>query len=336
MSNMTTKSRRLSGVRATGRLHLGNYLGALKQWVAHQDQADNYFFIADLHGLTDLGQDHDAEGFRFARLNTIATYIGAGIDPNTSTLFLQSDVAQHTELMWYMATVARKSELERMTQWKDKRGKEQSASAALFFYPTLMAADILLYDADEVPVGDDQTQHVEIARDWAIRFNSYFGTTFVVPRAVIPQSGARVMDLQDPRSKMSKSAAGEDGTIFLDDSDESIARKIRRAVTDSAGVVAHDPERPGIANLVDLYATLSGSDRGAVEDAFGGKGYGDFKVQLADLVIGEISGLREQTAELRKDPGELSRLLSLGTDRATSVAEATCERARSALGLGPI
>jgi tryptophanyl-tRNA synthetase len=332
---MTTKRRRLSGVRATGRLHLGNYLGALRQWVEQQEDADNFFFIADLHGLTDAASEHDPVAFKHARLSTAAMYLAVGIDPSVSTLFFQSDVPEHTDLMWFLSSVAKKGELERMTQWKDKKGKGGGASSALFFYPVLMAADILLYDADEVPVGDDQRQHVEMARDWAIRFNHHFGNAFIVPSAVIPPAGARVMDLQRPNEKMSKSAKGE-GTIYLDDSDDEVVRKIKRAVTDSAGVVASDPERPGISNLVELYATIENSTTEEVTNKYEGQGYGVFKQDLADRMVELVRPIRDRVEGLRDDPHELHRQLSLGADRAQSVAHATAARAAEALGLGPI
>lgn len=328
--------RRLSGVRATGRLHLGNYLGALKQWSEGQGSSENYFFIADLHGLTDLLPNHDSSAFRRSRLNTAATFLAAGIDPTESTLFLQSAIPFHTELMWYMSAVARKSELERMTQWKDKKGKSHSASAALFLYPTLMAADILLYAAGEVPVGDDQRQHVEIARDWAIRFNHHLGETLVVPNAVVPAEGSRVMDLANPKQKMSKSASADDGVIFLDDSDDAVRRKVKRAVTDSVGDFADDPSRPGIANLVRLYCSISGRTYEQVVSEFQSRGYGAFKGELSDALVEVVQPIRTRTEALLADPNELARLLDLGTDRAYTVAERTCTEVREALGLGDV
>jgi len=331
------QKRVLSGVRASGDLHLGNYLGALRQWVSTQDDRESFYFIADLHGLTEVGQGHNPVDFAEKRLRTAAAFLAAGLDPSRVTLFFQSSIPQHTEVMWYLSTVARKGELERMTQWKDKAsGDEVGASAGLFVYPILMASDILLYDADEVPVGDDQRQHVEVTRDWAARFNSYFGTTFVIPEAVLPPEAARVMDLQYPEAKMSKSAASGLGSLLLDDSADDLRSKIRRAVTDADTSIHRSREKPGVTNLIEIHAALTRRTPEEVEREFVGKTYSEFKNAVADAVISELSPIGRRIEELLGDRGEISRLLSIGAERAREVAERTCLRAREALGVGSL
>ena len=326
--------RLLSGVRATGGLHLGNYLGAIRQWVESQDSNECFYFIADLHGLTDLQANHDASAFVEARLRTAATYLAAGVNPNKATLFFQSTIPQHTELMWYLATVARKGELERMTQWKDKVGIDSAgASASLFMYPILMASDILLYDTQEVPVGDDQRQHVEVARDWAERFNSYFGRTLVVPKALVPTAAARIMDLQGPSKKMSKSGNLGQGTLFLNDSPDRLRSKIKRAVTDGDHEIRRSRAKPGITNLIEIYGALTQRSGADVEIDFRGRSYGELKDVVADAVIETIEPIRSRTAEFLADRAELARILRAGAEKAVDVAEATCSRVRSALGL---
>jgi tryptophanyl-tRNA synthetase len=327
------RNRVLSGVRASGDLHLGNYLGAMRQWIDMQREHDCYFFIADLHGLTELSIGHNAEEFRDRRLTTAATFIASGIDPTSATLFFQSDVRYHTELLWYLSAVARKGELERMTQWKDKAGKDQAgASAGLFTYPILMAADILMYNADEVPVGDDQRQHVEVARDWAERFNTYAGETFVVPKSTIPKQGARIMDLLSPSRKMAKSETGA-GTLFLGDSNDVLIAKVMRAVTDADTSIVRSREKPGITNLINLYAALTYGTPEKVEVTFDGRRYGDFKRAVADVVVATIEPIRERTRELLEGPEELRSLLDAGAVQANAVAGETCGRVRQAIGL---
>lgn len=327
------RTRVLSGIRATGDLHLGNYLGAVRQWVATQSDKDCYYFIADLHGLTEIDQGHSAPEFEHRRLKTAATFLACGLDPDQVTLFFQSAIPSHTELTWYVSSVARVGELERMTQWKDKAGTNQAGSSAgLFIYPVLMAADILLYDADEVPVGDDQRQHVEFARDWAGRFNSYFGETFILPKAVIPEEGARVMDLQRPEDKMSKSGSDR-GVILLDDDDDTIAAKFRRAVTDSGSGVEYTEGNLGVANLLEIFAALSEISLADAVDQFEGRQYSELKQALADAAIEVIRPIRSRTAEIMDDRAELRRLMAIGTTRAALVAEATTVRARAALGV---
>lgn len=329
--------RTLSGIRATGELHLGNYVGAVRQWVASQDERENFFFIADLHGLTNISGPFNSEAFRKSRLDAIATFIAAGIDPERSTIFLQSSVPHHTELMWYLAAVARKNELERMTQWKDKQRENTVHSAAMFLYPTLMASDILLYQADEVPVGEDQRQHVEVTRDWAIRFNRAVGKeVFSVPNVVIPEEGGRIMDLLRPRVKMSKSNLTTQGVIFLDDTNVEIATKMSRASTDSDRRVITSEDKPGISNLISIYSSMTGITPTQVEARFSEADYSSFKEAVAEAVIAQIGPIREKKHELLSDPGELQRLINLGGDRAFAVAEATIARVRDSLGLGGV
>lgn len=331
---MTSKPRTISGVRATGDLHLGNYLGAIKGWVNEQDDREQLLFIADLHGLTNIDARHDARRFSSNRLATAAAFLACGIDPHKSTLFIQSSIPFHTELMWYLAGVARKGELERMTQWKTIAGDNQPGqSAALFNYPLLMAGDILLYDAEQVPVGDDQRQHVEITRDWADRFNTYFGETFTMPVAVIPAAGARVKDLQRPETKMSKSTSTK-GAIFLSDSADAIRDKVMRATTDKGDQIFRSREKPGITNLLDIFCALTGQDPADTEHAFHGRTYRDLKSALVDAVEGTVAPIRQRADQLMGDPAELGRLLDIGSERAYEIAEKTIVRVRNAVGVG--
>jgi tryptophanyl-tRNA synthetase len=324
----------LSGVRATGDLHIGNYLGAIQQWLDMQRSADCFFFIADLHGLTEIDARHNAAEFYQRRLKTAATFIASGVTNEQSTLFFQSSVPYHVELMWYLSSIARKGELERMTQWKDKAGDDQAgASAGLFTYPVLMAADILMYGADEVPVGDDQRQHVEVTRDWAERFNKYFGDTFTIPTATIPPQGARVMDLLAPSSKMAKSSGGA-GTLFLTDDNDTLRSKVRRAVTDADKSIRRSREKPGITNLINLYGALTRSTPDEVESLFDGLSYGDFKDATADAVIAVVEPIRGSIQVLLADSSYLLDVLDEGAVRARQVAEQTCIRVRNALGFG--
>jgi tryptophanyl-tRNA synthetase len=314
-------------------VHLGNYLGALVNWVSGQHDNDVFHGIVDLHALTVtetpgvLGQQ---------TLELAAMLFAVGLDPDVATVFVQSHIHEHTELAWIMECTVSFGELSRMTQFKDKSAKRETdfVSAGLFTYPALQAADILLYDAQEVPVGDDQRQHIEITRDIAIRFNHRFGDTFVLPKAVHPKAGARVMDLQDPTSKMSKSATAESGIIYLLDDNAAISKKFKRAVTDSDGVVAYDREsKPGIANLLDI---LSASTSTPVEQlAENYTQYGALKTDTGDAVIALIDPIRARYNDLMSDPAELSRLLLIGNQRAREVAAVTLDRAHRAIGLLP-
>ncbi len=314
-------------------MHLGNYLGALVNWVSGQHDNDVFHGIVDLHALTVtetpgvLGQQ---------TLELAAMLFAVGLDPDVATVFVQSHIHEHTELAWIMECTVSFGELSRMTQFKDKSAKRETdfVSAGLFTYPALQAADILLYDAHEVPVGDDQRQHIEITRDIAIRFNHRFGDTFVLPKAVHPKAGARVMDLQDPTSKMSKSAAAENGIIYLLDDNAAISKKFKRAVTDSDGIVAYDREtKPGIANLLDILSACTSTPVEQLADKY--TQYGSLKTDAGDAVIALVDPIRARYNDLMSDPAELSRLLFIGNQRARDVAAITLDRAHRAIGLLP-
>ncbi len=323
----------LSCIQPTGDVHLGNYLGALRNWVSGQHEADVYHGIVDLHALTVT----DTPGVLGEQTLSLAAMLFAvGLDPDVATVFVQSHLPQHSQLAWVMECTVSYGELSRMTQFKDKAAKREAdfVSAGLFTYPALQAADILLYDAEEVPVGDDQRQHIEITRDIAVRFNGRFGDTFVLPKAVTPKAGARVMDLQEPGSKMSKSSSGDAGIIFLLDEPEAIERKFKRAVTDSDNDVRYDrAAKPGVSNLLEILATARGTTPEAA--AAGYDGYGALKRDAGEAVVEMLRPIRERYHELRRDPGELSSLLRRGDERAEAVASATLERAYRAIGMLP-
>ncbi len=326
------KTRIFSGIQPTGTPHLGNYLGAIRNWVDEQHHARSIHCIVDLHSMT---LPFDASTMRERTRELAAGLLASGIDPELAILFVQSDVREHTELTWYLSTQAMYGELSRMTQFKDKsrgQGNERIPSA-LFFYPVLMAADILLYDTDSVPVGDDQRQHVELARDIAQRFNGTFGETFVVPEADIREVAARVMALDDPTSKMSKSAASEYNYISLADDDDTIRRKVRRAVTDSGSEIVAGPDKPAITNLLTILSAVTDTSVAALEEQFQGKGYGDFKNAVAEALVEKIGPIREQILEYRADPGEVDRILERGAERAREMASVKIEEVRQAVGL---
>jgi tryptophanyl-tRNA synthetase len=318
-------------VQPSGDLHLGNYLGAFRNWVADQHDHDALYCIVDLHALT---LDHDPAALAGKTLDVARWLLAAGLDPGTCTLFVQSHVPEHTELSWLLECTATFGELRRMTQFKDKSGGQESVRVGLFTYPVLMAADILVYDADRVPVGDDQRQHLELARNLAQRFNSRYGETFVVPDAAIPRVGARVMDLQEPTSKMSKSTGTDAGLVYLADEPGVIERKIKRAVTDSGADVVFDPvNRPGLANLIQLLAAAT--DRDPADVAGGYTQYGPLKADAAAAVVEMLRPVQERYRELAAEPGELTAILAEGAVRARQVAAATVARAREAMGLLP-
>ena len=323
----------LSCIQPTGSVHLGNHLGALVNWVSGQHSGDVYHGIVDLHALTIT----DSPGvLGSSTLELAAMLFAVGLDPNVATVFVQSHIHEHSELAWIMECTVSFGELSRMTQFKDKASKREGdfVAAGLFTYPALQAADILLYDADEVPVGEDQRQHIEITRDIAIRFNHRFGETFVLPKAVHPKAGARVMDLQDPMSKMSKSAATDNGIVYLTDDNGSIEKKFKRAVTDSDGVVAYDREnKPGVSNLLDILSASTGTPVEKLVENY--TQYGPLKKDTGDAVIALVDPIRTKYYELMNDRGELARLLKVGNDRAREVAARTLHRAHSAIGLLP-
>ena len=302
-------------------LHLGNYLGALVNWVALQDEYDPIYCVVDLHAIT-VQQDPAALHANVRR--TAAQYLASGVDLERSTLFIQSHVPAHAELAWVLGTLTGFGEASRMTQFKDKSAKQgaDATTVGLFTYPVLMAADILLYGTQLVPVGDDQRQHLELTRDLAGRFNSRYGETFVVPEALIPKESARIYDLQEPTAKMSKSAVSESGLVKLMDDPAVTAKKFRSAVTDTGREVRYDPaEKPGISNLLDILAAITARPIGDLEAEYDGRGYGDFKKDVADAVVDRLTPIRARTLELLEDPAELDRLLAIGADRATERAE---------------
>ena len=314
-------------------LHLGNYIGALSQWVQMQEDYDAFFCVVNLHAIT--VPQNPAELLERTR-STAAQYIAAGIDPAKSTLFIQSQVSAHAELAWVLNTLTGFGEASRMTQFKDKSQKQgaDSSSVGLFTYPMLMAADILLYQTNSVPVGEDQRQHVELTRDLALRFNSRFGETLTVPEATIMKESAKIYDLQDPTSKMSKSAETEAGLLKILDDPAVTAKKIMRAVTDDDGEIRFDPKaKPGVSNLLAIYSVLSGDPIDAVASTFEGKGYGDLKKSLAEVVTETFEPIRNRTNELLSDPAELDRLLGAAADRANEVANRTLNLVYERMGI---
>ena len=323
----------LSCIQPTGSVHLGNYLGALVNWVSGQHDGDVFHGIVDLHALT-VTDTPDVLGQQTIEL--AAMLFAVGLDPEVATVFVQSHIHEHTELAWIMECTVSFGERSRMTQFKDKAAKRESdfVSAGLFTYPALQAADILLYDAEEVPVGDDQRQHIEITRDIAIRFNHRFGDTLVLPKAVHPKAGARVMDLQDPTSKMSKSAAADNGLIYMLDDNATIEKKFKRAVTDSDGVVAYDREnKAGISNLLDILSAATGTPIPQLVEQY--SQYGPLKKDTGDAVIAVIDPIRSRYNELMNDKGQLAQLLKIGNQRAREVAARTLDRTHKAIGLLP-
>ena len=320
-----------SGIQPSGVSHIGNYLGAIRNWVNQQELYDNIFCIVNLHAIT-LPTTRDS---LLANTITMAnTLIASGIDPAQSILFTQGDVREHAELCWLLNSVTQFGELRRMTQFKDKSGgQDEGVSAALFTYPVLQAADILLYDTDLVPVGEDQKQHIEITRDIALRFNTRYGDTFVLPAPDIKPEGARIMALDDPLKKMSKSAASPASYIALTDDANTITRKIKRAVTDSSGEVRLHPERPGIANLLAIYSLLSGESIAELENRYAGKGYGAFKSDLAEVVVNALTPIQQRLAELESDPSIALNVLAEGAERARAQASAKMALVRDRMGL---
>src|SRR3990167_2297109 len=326
------KSRIFSGIQPTNILHIGNYVGAIQQWVALQQTHDAYFCIVDLHAITVKQSPKELH----ANIRKLAAmYIAAGIDPKQSTIFVQSRVSAHAELGWVLNTLAKVSDLERMTQFKDKSAQHhENINVGLFDYPVLMAADILLYQPEIVPVGDDQSQHVELTRTLAQRFNKQFGDVFHVPKLQLRKEGARIMALDDPTKKMSKSAGSNANYIALTDSADVIRKKIRRAVTDSGSQVVFDPKRAGLYNLLTLYRIFSGMTEAAIEKKFAGAKYGDFKADLAEVIITALSPLQERYAALIKDEKHIEAILDDGAKRAQAVAEVTLKKVYDAVGLG--
>src|SRR3989440_1723368 len=324
------RKRIFSGVQPTGNIHLGNYLGALCNWVALQREYESFFCIVNLHAIT-MAQDPKILAEKTRELARI--YVAVGIDPEVSTIFVQSDVAEHAELTWVLNCIARMSELERMTQFKDKvRKQSENVGVGVFDYPVLMAADILLYQTDLVPVGEDQKQHLELTRDLAIRFNRDYGQTFVVPDPFIPKVGARIMSLADPTKKMSKSdEESEAGCIMLLDDDDAVRRKFKRAVTDSGTEIKFDESRPAINNLLTIYHVLTNRTPAEIEEQFKGKGYAALKQELADVCIEFLKPIQESVRSI--DDDKLDQILEQGAERAEAIAQLTLNHARKNLGL---
>lgn len=331
-----TGPRLFSGMQPSAEsLHLGNYAGALMQWREMQSTHDAVFCVVDLHAIT---VPQDPAKLRENTRRTAAQYIAAGIDPDHSTLFVQSHVPAHTQLAWVFNTITGFGEASRMTQFKDKSAKQgaDSASVGLFTYPILQAADILLYDAAVVPVGEDQRQHIELTRDIAARFNSRFGDTLIVPEVRILKESAKVFDLQNPESKMSKSGESPQGIVWLLDDPTTVAKKIKSAVTDTDRDIRFDPaNKEGVSNLLGILSLLGGTPIDRLEEEFAGKGYGDLKGAVADAVVAEFEPIRARTLELLSDPAELDRMLAVNADRASQIAEATLTRVYNAVGFLP-
>jgi tryptophanyl-tRNA synthetase len=322
-----------SGIQPTGRKHLGNYIGAIRQYVEGQDRGEPAIFcVVDLHAISVA---YDPVELRERRYDTAAILLASGLDPERCIFFCQSDVPEHSELTWLLSAVTSHGDLNRMHQFKEKVGKQRElASAALFFYPVLMAADVLAYRATEVPVGDDQRQHVELMREIARRFNERFGETLVVPDLLVPEVGARIMDLQEPERKMSTTGGTENGTVLVLEEPDAIRKKFGSAVTDSGREVRRGPDKPGITNLIDIYAVARGTDPEAVEREFEGAGYGDFKQAVAEAVVEYLAPVRERYAELRPDEAALEATLAAGAEKARAIAAPVVADVRERMGFG--
>ncbi len=323
-----------SGIQPTGRKHLGNYIGAIRGYVEGQERADPAIYcIVDLHATTVA---YDPAELRSYVYDTAAMLMASGLDPARCILFRQADVREHTELCWLLCSVTSHGDLNRMTQFKDKSaGQRDLVSAGLFLYPVLQAADVLAYRAHEVPVGDDQRQHVELMRDIAERFNATFGEVLVPPAHVIPQVGARIMDLQDPTRKMSTTSSEERGRIYIDDDEQTIVKKVKSAVTDSGSEVRRGPDKEGISNLIEILSVIRGVDPAAVESEFEGQQYGAFKSAVAEEVVEYLRPVRERYGELRPDEPTLEAALAQGADRARAIASDTLVDVRRVMGVGP-
>ena len=323
-----------SGIQPTGAKHLGNYAGGFRQYVSTQEQAaaehgEAFFCIVDLHSVS---VEYEPDDLRERTLDLFAMLVATGLDPERSTIFAQSHVHAHAEANWLLASVASFGELRRMTQFKDKAETQDFVSAGLFTYPVLMAGDILLYQTDIVPVGTDQRQHIELARNVAERFNSRYGETFTVPRGVYPEVGARIMDLQEPEKKMSTTGGTESGTVYILDSSDEIRRKFKTAVTDSGREIVHSEDKPGVSNLIEIMTVSTGESIAEVQARYDGQGYGTFKADVAESVIALLEPVQERFREIRDDPGELQRLLALGAEKAATASRPTLEAMYERMG----
>jgi tryptophanyl-tRNA synthetase len=323
-----------SGIQPTGRKHLGNYIGAITQYVAGQDRGDAIYCVVDLHAITVA---YEPAALRESVYDTAATLLAAGLDPERCIFFRQGDVHEHTELCWLLSSVTAFGDLNRMTQFKEKSGSQRElVSAGLFIYPMLQAADVLAYRAHEVPVGDDQRQHVELMRDVAERFNARFGETLVVPEVRIPEVGARIMDLQFPDRKMSTTGGSEQGTVLVLDDPKTVTKKIRAAVTDSGSGVVRGPDKAGISNLIEILSAVRGVTPEQIEHEFDGSGYGAFKQAVSDAVVEYLAPVRERYTELRGDEQRLEAILAEGADKARAIASGTVADVRRVMGVGPV
>jgi tryptophanyl-tRNA synthetase len=330
---MAGTERIFSGIQPTGRKHLGNYIGAIRQYVEGQDRGEGIYCIVDLHATT---VPHDPAELRERLYDTTAILIAAGLDPDRCILFRQSDVKEHTELCWLLSAVTAWGDLNRMHQFKEKSDQQRElVSAGLFFYPVLMAADVLAYRATEVPVGDDQRQHVELMRDIAERFNARFDEILVVPAGRYPEVGARIMNLQDPTTRMSTTYGSEQGTVYILDEPGAVEKKVRSAVTDSGTEVRRAPDKAGITNLIDILSVIREVEPERIESEFAGSGYGDFKGAVAEAVVAYLAPVRERYAELRADEDGLEATLAAGADKARAIASETLADVRDSMGIGP-
>lgn len=319
-----------SGIQPTGQIHLGNYIGALHRFTRFQEENDAFYCVVNLHAMT---IPHDPVELREKTLELAALYLAVGLDPRKSTLFVQSDVPAHAELAWMLQCVAYMGEANRMTQFKEKSEGKESVSVGLFTYPVLMAADILLYQTDYVPVGEDQKQHLELTRDLAVRFNQRFGQTFKIPEPKIEKVGARIMALDNPTKKMSKSAKAEGNSIAVLDDPSAIKKKLMRAVTDSENEIRYDPEnKPGVSNLLTIYSLLSGRTIQELERAYSGQGYGRLKQDVVDVVVNELVPIQKRYEEIRNS-GEVENVLAKGAERARELAEDTLQTVKQKMGL---
>jgi tryptophanyl-tRNA synthetase len=309
-----------SGIQPTGAKHLGNFSGGFRQYALTQERGDGFFCIVDLHSIT---LPYEPEDLRERTLDLAAMLFATGLDPDRSTVFIQSHVPAHAEAAWLLSAVTTMGELRRMTQFKEKSDKQESVSAGLFTYPVLMAGDILLYQTDQVPIGDDQRQHLELARDIAERFNSRFGETFKLPEGVYPEVGARIMDLQEPEKKMSTTGGTPQGTVLLLDPPDTIRKKFKTAVTDSGREVRRAPDKPGIANLIDIMSVATGEAPEAIEVRYDGAGYGPFKGDVAEAVVELLEPVQKRYEALRSDARELERLLAVGAEKAREASAPT-------------
>jgi tryptophanyl-tRNA synthetase len=318
-----------SGIQPTGAKHIGNYAGGFRQYVQTQEQGDAFFCIVDLHSIT---VQYEPEQLRRSTYDLLAMLIATGLDPERSTIFAQSHVPAHAEAAWLLSAVTSYGQLGRMTQFKEKRDKQEFVSAGLFTYPILMAGDILLYQTDIVPIGDDQRQHLELSRDLAERFNARFGETFRIPEGQYPEAGARIMDLQEPENKMSTTGGTPQGTVLIVDPPDVIRRKIKSAVTDSGREVRHAPDKAGVSNLIELLSVATGESFAEIEARFNGEGYGPFKEAVAEAVVELVAPIQERYHALVADQGDLDRLLKVGAEKAAAAAQPTLEAVYDRMG----